>query len=202
MKIKKVNQIQGGFFQKNFKFGLRYIKENRNFIYIVTGIFFFFVLVGYFFPAPDFIAKIILDFIEELLKRTQNMSWAELTGFIFFNNLQSSFFGMVFGIVLGIFSIITVIINGYLLGFVSARVVSAEGITSLWRLLPHGIFELPAVLISMGLGLKIGTFIFQKKKIKSLKEFFLSSFKTFLFVILPLLVIAALIETTLIFFFD
>ena len=109
---------------------------------------------------------------------------------------------MVFGIVLGIFSIITVIINGYLLGFVSARVVYAEGITSLWRLLPHGIFELPAVLISMGLGLKIGTFIFQKKKIKSLKEFFLSSFKTFLFVILPLLVIAALIETTLIFFFD
>ena len=47
MKIKKVNQIQGGFFQKNFKFGLKYIKENRNFIYIVTGIFFFFVLVGY-----------------------------------------------------------------------------------------------------------------------------------------------------------
>ena len=161
-----------------------------------------FILIGYFIPAPEFIERAILEFIDELLSRTENLSWAGLVGFIFFNNLQSSFFGMIFGLAFGIFSVITVVVNGYLLGFVSVRMVETQGFAVLWRLLPHGIFELPAVLVSMGLGLKMGTFIFRKNKTKSLKEFFLKSLKAFFFVIIPLLVIAALIESTLIFFFS
>ena len=36
--------------------------------------------------------------------------------------------------------------------------------SDLFRLLPHGIFELPAIFISLGLGLRFGMFIFQKEK--------------------------------------
>jgi stage II sporulation protein M len=84
------------------------------------------------------------------------MSRGELISFIFLNNLQSSFFGMVFGIALGIFSMITSVLNGYLLGFVSSKAVYEGGILVLWRLFPHGIFELPALFLSTGLGLKLG----------------------------------------------
>jgi len=70
----------------------------------------------------------------------------------------------------------------------------------LWRILPHGIFELPAVFIALGMGLKFGGFIFQKEKIKSLREYFWNSLRVFLFVVLPLLIIAGIIEGTLIFF--
>jgi len=51
--------------------------------------------------------------------------------------------------------------------------VQTDGFLSLWRLLPHGIFELPAVFISLGMGLKIGMFIFQKKKLELVEKCFL-----------------------------
>jgi stage II sporulation protein M len=139
-----------------------------------------------------------LEFIKDLLAKTQGMSQIELTKFLFFNNLQSSFFGMLFGLAFGIFPMITSIANGYLLGFVAAKTVGQEGILILWKLFPHGIFELPALFISLGLGLKLGTIIFQKNKIRAFKEYVKKSLKVFFFVIVPLLIVAAIIEAGLI----
>lgn len=197
-KIKIAKRKNQNFFSQNFKEGLQYIKQSRNFIYAVSAIFILFIFIGYFVPTPELLEKVILKFIEDLIKTTDGMSWTELTSFIFFNNLKSSFFGMILGIVFGIFSVVTALANGYLLGFVSSRIVSTEGIAILWKLFPHGVFELPAALISMGLGLKLGTFIFKKKKLEFLKEYFHESLKAFFFVVVPLLVAAALIEATLI----
>jgi len=73
---------------------------------------------------------------------------------------------------------------------------------TLWKLFPHGIFELPAVFISLALGMKLGTFIFQKKKMNSFKDYLWNSFRIFIFVVIPLLVIAAFIEGYLFYFLD
>lgn len=196
-----MKKAKNHFFRENYKQSWNYIKESRNFIYIVLIVFSLFFLLGYFIRVPENIAQLILEFIGELLKRTEGMSYAELTSFIFFNNLQSSFFGMIFGVVFGIFSVMTIVSNGYLLGFVSSSTAQSEGFLILWRLFPHGIFELTALIISMGLGLKIGTFIFQKKKMEFLKNYLWNSLRVFLFVIIPLLFIAAIIEGSLIFLF-
>lgn len=193
---------------KNKKFNLKkeygkswnFVKESRNFIYSVISVFFIFSLIGFFIPAPAMISGQILKFIEELLLKTQNMGNFELIKFIFFNNIQSSFFGMIFGAFLGIFPFMAIVANGYVLGFVASLAVNSEGVFVLWRLFPHGIFELPAIFISLGLGLKIGTFIFKKKKFESLKEYSLNSLRVFLFIVLPLLIIAAIIEGSLIYF--
>ncbi|HIG94145.1 MAG TPA: stage II sporulation protein M [Nanoarchaeota archaeon] len=192
MKSKKFN------LKKEFNKSLNYIKESKNFIYIVIGIFFFFAFIGFFIPTPDSISEQLLKFIQELMEKTAGMNQWELIQYIFLNNLQSSFFGLVLGVFFGIFPIITTIVNGYILGFVSIKVVSVEGIFVLWRLFPHGIFELPAVFISLGLGLKFGSFIFQKKKFDSLKDYFVNSLRVFFFIVFPLLVIAAIIEGSLI----
>ena len=104
--------------------------------------------------------------------------------------------------VLGIYPVVATIANGFILGFVASMAVSSEGFFVLWRIFPHGIFELPAIFISFGLGLKIGTFIFQKKKFESFKKYFMNSLKVFLFIIIPLLIIAAIIEGGLIFLFS
>ena len=228
-----------GFFKKNFKEGLQYIKESKNFIYFVSTIFILSIIIGYFAPTPEFIEKIILQFIEDLIKKTEGMGGGELISYIFFNNLKSSFFGMAFGIVLGIFSVLTSVLNGYLLGFVASKTVSVAGISVLWKLIPHGIFELPAILISLGFGLKLGlpfiyryfkhyfnkenflalalgvlflfpaiilTLIFDKKlRKKQLYDIVFkinNSIKAFVFVVIPLLVIAAIIEGTLIILFN
>ncbi|GAI54118.1 unnamed protein product, partial [marine sediment metagenome] len=83
-----------------------YLKESKNFIYVIVAVFFVFVLIGFFIPAPDSLVKQILEFIKDLLEKTQAMSQGELIKFIFLNNLQSSFYGMIFGVLLGIFPMI------------------------------------------------------------------------------------------------
>jgi len=200
MKVKKKKQKEFDV-KEQYEKCFAFLKESKIFIYSIVVLFFAFVLIGFFVPAPESVIEMIKKFIEELLKQTQGMSFSELTGFIIMNNLQTSFFGMIFGIVFGIFPLLLAMSNGYLLGFVSKLSVQTDGFLSLWKLLPHGIFELPAVFISLGLGMKIGSFIFQKKgkKIKSLKEYSLNSLKVFFFVVIPLLIIAGIIEGALMF---
>jgi stage II sporulation protein M len=198
--MKKRRSGKKNFWKENYTESWKYIVESRKFIYAILLIFFGFVILGAFLPVPDAIAEQIFEIIEELLLRTEGMSFLELMGFIFFNNLQTSFLGMIFGVVFGIYSVIITLVNGYLLGFISARAVSMDGLFILWRLFPHGIFELPAVFISMGLGLKLGTFIFQKKRFESLKEYLKNSLRAFIFIILPFLFVASIIESALIIF--
>ena len=176
----------------------KYLKESKKFIYFTVALFFFFALIGFFIPAPLIIQEKIIQFMRDILEQIKNMSQFELIRFIIINNIQSTFFGIFLGFLFGIFPILGAITNGYLLGFVSLSSVSNGGVLTLWKILPHGIFELPAVFISLGLGLKISTFIFQKKKLVSLRENLTNSLRVFLLVIIPLLIIAGIIEGTLI----
>ncbi len=173
-----------------------YIKESKNFIYIIIILFFVLALVGFFIPAPTYIANQISIYIKELVSQTSGMSSIQLISFIFFNNIEASFFGLVFGIFFGIFPVFVSLINGYLLGFVANGSVKTSGIIVLWKLFPHGIFELPAVFISLGLGMKLGSLLLNKKG--RFKENFVNALKAFLLIVIPLLIIAAVIEGSLI----
>ena len=77
------------------------------------------------------------------------------------------------------------------------KVAAGNGYLILLRLLPHGIFEIPALILSLGLGLKLGFFIFTKNKKKYLKDNLINSLRVFVYIILPLLIIAAIIEASL-----
>ena len=90
--------------------------------------------------------------------------------------------------------------NGFILGFVSKLSVAEIGLFSLWKLLPHGIFELPAIFISFASGVKLGSFIFHKKKIEALENFLKNTLRIFILVVVPLLFLAALIESAFLFF--
>lgn len=198
--IKKKKKNLNKFVYGNFKEGLRFIKESKRYIYFSFLLFFFFGLIGFLFPI--FFKEQILEMIKELISKTYGLSVFELVGFIFKNNLTSSFFAIFLGIFFGLFPIFILILNGYLLGFVSYSVVSQDSIFVLWRLLPHGIFEIPAIMISAGLGLKLGLSLFYKiigKKINFI-EILINSFKVFVFIIIPLLFIAGIIEGVLIYF--
>ncbi len=199
-KNKKGDGKEKDFFRRNYSEAWNHINDSGNFIFLAIAVFFAFSLVSFFLPVPSQISEQILTFIRELIETTRDMDAKSMSGFIFFNNLQSSFMGMAFGVFLGIFPLAVAAVNGYILGFVASISVSSEGVFVLWRLFPHGIFELPAVFISLGMGLKIGSFIFQKKKFDFLKENFWKSLKAFFLIVVPLLAVAAIIEGTLIVF--
>jgi stage II sporulation protein M len=176
-----------------------YIKDSRNFIYTVIILFFIFAFIGFFAPVPEEISKEIMDYIKKILEEIKDFGRFEMIKFIFLNNIQSSFASIIFGFLLGILPFLAAIFNGYLIGFVASMAVDQAGVSSLLNLLPHGIFELPAIFISLGLGLKFGSFLFKKNKSESFKEYFFEGLRVFVFIVLPLLIIAAIIEGSLMF---
>ena len=186
---------------EEYKKSFLYLKEVKNYIYWIIGIFFLFMLIGIFIPAPEFVSKYLLEYIQELLEITKDFGFKEMFGFIFFNNLKSSFVGLALGILAGIIPVWGALSNGYVLGFVSSMVVSEKGANILWKLIPHGIPELAAIFISLGMGLNLGICLFKKKdRLNSFRNNFKKALKVFFLIVLPLLLIAAVIESFFMFF--
>ncbi len=197
-KKRKIHKKKINFFSDNYAKSWSYIKESKKFIWIITILFFVSAFIGFIFQPPEVI-KIILDYIEEILVKTEDMSSLQMILFIFFNNIKVGFMGLIYGFAIGIFPVLSTLVNGYVVGYVSSSAVSSSGLSSLLSLLPHGIFELPAIFISFGMGLKFGTVLFKKEKMKTFENFFINSLRVFIFVIIPLLILAAIIEGSLIF---
>ncbi len=197
--MKKKNFNLFYFIEEQYKISFKYILESKNFIYSVIGLFLLFSLIGFFIPLPDSLSLQILNYFKELVEKTKDFGLVEMILFLFNNNSLSSLVGIFSGPIFGILPFFNTIMNGFVLGFAAQISVTQNGISSLWRLFPHGIFELPALFISLGLGLKFSTFIFKKKKLETFGIFFLNSLSAYFFVVLPLLVIAAIIEGILIF---
>ncbi|MBI2452002.1 stage II sporulation protein M [Candidatus Pacearchaeota archaeon] len=181
-----------------FKEAVSYIKSCSNLIYFSIFIFIFSAMIGFIFS--DQFALQIEKYIRELISQTKDLNAIEMIFFILQNNLQSALFSVLLGIFLGIFPIATALANGVVIGFVLNKTYEIAGFTSWWRLLPHGIFELPAIFISFGLGMKLGFYIFSKNpnKTQEFKKRFYNSMNAFLMLIIPLLLIAAVIEGLLI----
>lgn len=194
--VKNVNDS----INKSFFYSLMFIKKNRIYFFVplallaVSAIFGYFNFLEIIFPNLSNVLNLIVQkSIEQISQETMGLGPLELTGFIIFNNMKTALVGMMSGIYLGIYPILIILFNGYVIGFVGEKAVSNplnnEGIFILWRLLPHGIFEIPAILISIGLGIKAGLFPFRVrnrgKGILSMASmillfFFLSSILMFL----------------------
>jgi len=182
---------------KMWKESLTYLKESRNFIYFAFLLFVLGGLIGFLFPGV--FSTYFDELIKKLISQTEGLNTIEMIFFIFQNNILSSFLAIILGFALGIFPFGSILVNGSLLGYVLSKAINEKGIFVIWRLFPHGIFELPAIFIAVGLGIKLGMFWFVKGDIK--KEFkrrLWGSLKVFLMIILPLLIIAAIIEGTLV----
>ena len=119
--------------------------------------------------------------------------------FLFINNLLASLQMMMLGVVLGIPPLFGLFTNGALLG--SVAVLAAEKFQIfhfiVLGILPHGIFELPAFMISAAFGLKAGFHIVfplsGKKRGESLVTIWREYWSVFP-LILNLLILAAIFE--------
>lgn len=181
-----------------FRAALAYLYETRFYIYTAFFIFLISGLISFFFPS---LFSFLDDTLRHLIDQTAGLSGAELFVFIFQNNLMSAFFALFAGIFLGIVPLCNAALNGAVLGYVVSHAVPVAGWTVLWRLLPHGIFELPAVFIAIGLGIRLGFSFFKRSSLTVVVDRLAGSARVFLYVILPLLFIAALIEAALIVLF-
>jgi len=184
--------------REQWKDAKKYLYETKKYIYFIIGLFIVSTIFGLVFRGElTFINKLL----ENLINRTEGLNGFEMVIFILQNNMLSALSSFFLGIFFGIFPIIGTVTNGVVLGYVLGRSYEVAGLWIWWRLLPHGIFELPAIFISLGMGVKLGFTVLSGKNFK--KEFkrrFYNSMNIFLLIVIPLLIIAAIIEGILIAF--
>ncbi|MEW5921797.1 MAG: stage II sporulation protein M [Bacillota bacterium] len=119
--------------------------------------------------------------------------------FLLINNLMASLQMMLLGVIMGIPPLLGLFTNGALLGSVASLSAERFPVISfiLLGILPHGIFELPAFIISAAFGLKVGFHLIfplsGKKRGESLVTIWREYWSVFP-LILNLLILAAIFE--------
>lgn len=117
---------------------------------------------------------------------------------IFLNNAFVSLLFLVLGLALGVLPVMFIAFNGYLVGVIAYLAAQERGtLFILLALLPHGILELPMVFLAAGIGLRLGYQVFSALigKPTQIKKEFKEGLLFYFRWILPLLFVAAVIET-------
>ncbi|MEK4438223.1 MULTISPECIES: stage II sporulation protein M [Paenibacillus] len=111
-------------------------------------------------PLQDILLNQIggLQEVSRQLEQSGNVQWNFFI-FIFFNNAIKSVLVIYAGIFFGILPVIFLVINGMVIGFL-VHITTDNG-ASLFDivvkgLLPHGIIEIPVIIIACAFGLKFG----------------------------------------------
>jgi stage II sporulation protein M len=125
----------------------------------------------------------------------------QLAAAIFVNNTIKALLVIIGGLAFGLFPVIFLLANGAALGFVlSVSMRSRGALTALLAILPHGIFELPAIFLATSMGLLLGRRAIRKLLSSgeiSIRNEFTLALRFFVWIVVPLLVIAALVESFL-----
>ena len=119
--------------------------------------------------------------------------------FIFFKNAIALLISFIFSPILCLMPVLALVVNGWLLSFISAAVIQEESLGLLLAgLIPHGIFELPALIMGEAAALSFGTTVIialiSKKKRGQLPPNLKSNLR-YLIIAYVLLLPAAIIET-------
>ena len=167
----------------------------RNPIGAVTAVLAVSMIVGLLWPEGF---SLLLEELEGLASEIKSRDFIGTVVFIFFNNLKAAAVAVITGPLLGIIPVLQAAANGVIIGVVIRMAAESTGVlTTILGLFPHGIFEIPAMLISWGLGLWLGLWPFNKDNIKFTRRVSMAA-RAWLRYVVPLLAVAALIEGALI----
>ncbi|SCW72987.1 stage II sporulation protein M [Paenibacillus tianmuensis] len=136
-----------------------------------------------------------------------NQQWS-LFWLIFWNNALKSLLVIALGLFFGVFPLFFLLANGLLLGYVC--MVSAQKQSWLFvikTILPHGILEIPAIIVACALGLRLGMMVLKTllsslsptRSVKTREQFllFIKALLPLSVMLVAVLFVAALIESTL-----
>jgi len=117
---------------------------------------------------------------------------------IFVNNGLKTFLVIVLGLLCGVVPVVFVLTNGFAIGFLLHLSTQSAGLSgSLLAIAPHGIFELPGVLLGASIGLMLGTRAIGRLLGRSESKLGLElkqGLRFFWAVIVPLLLVGAFVE--------
>ena len=183
------------------------IKENKNLMLISLGLFLLGSISGFYIfkvllnNNPEVINSFLKEF-QDMFGPLKEMTSLELFFTIFYINTRTSFLIMVLGVFVGFFPFLSLWGNGTVVGLLYGKFIAEGGnsLVFLMGILPHGVIEIPAILIAASQGFRLGKEIISppqgKSRSESLRVNIRKGLKLFALII-PLLLIAALIEVYL-----
>ncbi len=174
-------------------------------VWIFIAIFLFGIGLTFGFTVGLTLPGDIADFLAEDLAALEQLSamlrpfQVSTAVFIFIKNASALLLSFIFSPILCLLPILALTVNGWLLAFISTLVIEEGSLgVVLAGLLPHGIFELPALIIGEAAALSFGAMamlaLFKKEK----RSLFLPTLKRnskYLLLAIALLLPAAIIET-------
>lgn len=141
----------------SIKDDLAYLRSIGVFIGLSVFIFFLTAAMGYWTAAID------PDLASQWTKELDVLRWIMdqqpliIMMIIFGKNLLAAAMATLLGLGLGLVPLLVVTSNGFLLGIVGYGAVQKAGLLFLLAgILPHGIIELPCVLVSIAIGFRLG----------------------------------------------
>lgn len=154
-----------------------------------------------FYYNQDAAKELIMSFLEANADMINSSGEILMTSLII-NNITASMISIITGVVPFLFvPVFSLVVNsimiGATLGFTTIASSTPVFKILLLGIMPHGIFELPALFISMSMGIylcnKITRKILRKEK-ESLIDVIKNIVKTFIFIVIPLLIVAGIVE--------
>ncbi|MFF2890740.1 stage II sporulation protein M [Paenibacillus sp. NPDC057967] len=145
---------------------IQHFKDMRGYIGFAFILFFAGIVVGGTNEGFRAFLEGQLTGLGQLVESVDNSSNPTLMMMIviFFNNAIKSILVMYLGAFFGILPLLFLGINGMVIGFVLKLTAESPDALPVWELivkglLPHGIIEIPAIIIACAYGLKFGTLV-------------------------------------------
>lgn len=171
----------------------------RRWIIVAAGLFAVGMVVGFIMPGNS--DGLLSQEIAALKELGTLLGPFKITTaiFIFLKNVLAIMMSFIFSPLLCLLPVIALVVNGALISIVSEIVIQQESVGFLLAgILPHGIFELPALIIGEAASLSFGTMlilaVFKKDMRERIPANFAQNIKLLILAFL-LLVPAAIIET-------
>lgn len=170
---------------------LKDLHEVRPYVFLAIATYIVGALLGLVFTRHF---EVLLASFGKLASRFAGHSTPVLIVMIFIQNFIAAFISVWTGALLGLVPLAAAATNGILFSVVVLTVGRGDVWGVIVKLLPHGIFEMPAVLLSWGLGLWRGAWFFRKRGDVTYRQRALKAYGLFFSIVVPLLAIAAVLE--------
>ncbi|PCR91844.1 stage II sporulation protein M [Natrinema ejinorense] len=132
--------------------------EHRRYVGFAAGLFAFGIVIGVVLMLAGYnLLEIIQELVgEPLFPDISGQSRLELAQFLLVNNTRAFLLSILGVVTLGLLTVWAMVFNGVIVGNIGAFITRDVGLDYiLVGLLPHGIFELPALFIAAGVGFRL-----------------------------------------------
>ena len=141
----------------SFKDDLAYLKSIRVFIGITVLVFLVTAVMGYFAAAAD--SELAATWMQQLevFKWILSLNPLLIMLAIFLKNFLACAMSVLLGLGFGLVPLLVLTSNGFMIGVVSYSIIHKQGLFYLMAgIVPHGIIELPTILLGISLGFRLG----------------------------------------------